>query len=280
MAASPYDFLTAIKHEINDPASSSLQPCATKETNSYGPSLPMQPMVEPQSIEKQSTQASCVIGKVSNFPQTWRESLSLNPSQDTRGNTSPNTSWQQQHSTTGAITNKTRTDAQPKRSKHGNQHVTSSPKTPSSPQDGTSLLFTPCTPTSVWQECKISSPPPKLHNPKKVASGKSNSSTEMKCSTHGKKPTSSLPLLNMSPSQNAYGFISTSSSMTEKKPTCGKISSQEQNLSKNGKKITKTPIGNENEKELNTTPPPNHSVPSQLPKKPPTVTKKKITIWK
>lgn len=105
---------------------SSLLPYVTKEKNSYGPNLLMQPMVEHLLTEKQTTQVSCATEKVLNSPHTWRESLEQTPLQTSEkvycrfltssSNSKPlvssQTQWRQMHR------------------KYGKLYVINSPKTP------------------------------------------------------------------------------------------------------------------------------------------------------
>jgi hypothetical protein len=224
--------------------SSSPQPCVTKELNSYGSSLLMQPFGKHLPTEKQATQASCVIVKTLNSPPSWRESSETNPSQATKKTTSLSTNLQQQPSTTGATINTTEIDAQWKQSKYGKPHATISPKILSSPKAGTYLLSTPCTPTIAWQACRISSPPLKLPNPKERSSGRNNSNKETKCLAHGKKSTSSPLLPNMPLSQNASGFTNICLSTKKNNLKHGEISSKEPNPSKNGERLLNKPHSN------------------------------------
>ncbi len=231
-----------IEHEINDPASF-LPTTLHHQGDNFLRTKPAYATYNRTPVNRETIDSSFLCDKEKFTPPppppTWRESLSVNSSQDIRETTLLNASWQLQCSTTGAITNMMKINLQPKWSGHGNQHVTNSSKTLTSPQAGTSLPSTSCTPISAWQECEISSHLPKIYNPKKASSGENNSNTETKCSRHGKDYTSTPQFPDIHLSQNVFGSTSIFISMTESSPKCGMTSSQGPNLSKMGENLLK-----------------------------------------
>ncbi len=145
----------SLNMKSTDPRVSSQQHCTTKKMNSSGTSSPMQLMAKLPSTEKQSTQASYVMKKVSKSLHTWKKSQEPIPWKTIRETTSQNINSQQQPLTTGITTNSMMIGTQWMQLKHGNPHATNLLKTPFSLQDGTSPSSIQYTPTNAWQDYKF-----------------------------------------------------------------------------------------------------------------------------
>jgi hypothetical protein len=169
--------------------------------------------MESLSLEKQLAQAFYVTRRKLLSHQTRRKSLSLNSSQDTRETTLLNTSWQLQCSTTGAITNTQ------------NPHFLY--------RLGPSCLLSHVLLSVHGRNAKSLCIFPKSTTPKKQFRRK-----QLQHRNEIFKTWEELYFYTTAPRHTPFpkclGSTSVFTSMTESSPKCGRTSSQEPNLSKNG----------------------------------------------